>query len=79
MEAPLSTYHPTPEICVCGNTQHHGKIVSKEVLLAATNNGLAIRLLSKGKNVPNVAIVDNKETWQKGKLEDPKSKEDNQK
>ena len=34
--------------------------ISKEALLAATKNGLAVRLLSKGKNVPNVAIVDNK-------------------
>ena len=54
--------------------------ISKEALLVATKNGLAVRLLSKGKNVPNVAIVDNKETRQKGKLDDPKSKlEDNQK
>ena len=48
--------------------------ISKEVLLAATKNGLVVRLLSKGKNVPNVAIVDNKEIRQKGKLDDPKSK-----
>ena len=48
--------------------------ISKEALLAATKNGLELRLLSKGKNVPNVSIVDNKETRQKGKLDDPKSK-----
>ena len=44
------------------------------MLLAATKNGLAVRLLRKGKKVPNVAIVDNKETWKKGKLDDPKFK-----
>ena len=48
--------------------------ISKEALLAAAKNGLAVRLLSKWKNVPNVVIVDNKETWQNGKLDDPKSK-----
>ena len=36
--------------------------INKEALLAAAKNGLAVRLLSKWKNVPNVAIVDNKET-----------------
>ena len=56
------------------------KKISKEALLAATKNGLAVTLLSKGKNFPNVAIVDNKETWKNGKLDDPKSKqEENQK
>ena len=79
MEAPLSTYHPTPEICVCGKTQHHGKTINKEALLVEAKNGLAVRLFRKGKNVPNVAIVDNKETQKKGKLDDPKYKEDNQK
>ena len=37
------------------------EIISKEVLPATTKNGLAVRLLSKGKNVPHVAVVDNKE------------------
>ena len=50
------------------------KTINKEVLLVAAKNGLAVRLLSKGKNVLNVAIVDNKETWKKGNLDDPKSK-----
>ena len=50
--------------------------IIKEVLLEATKNGLVVRLLSKGKNVSNVAIVDNKETQQKGKLDDPKSKQE---
>lgn len=40
--------------------------ISKEALLAAAKNGLAVRLLSKGKNVPNEAVVDNKKTRQKG-------------
>ena len=48
--------------------------ISNDALLATTKNGLAVRLLNKGKNVPNVAIVDIKERQQKGKLDDPKSK-----
>ncbi|KAK4366614.1 hypothetical protein RND71_014494 [Anisodus tanguticus] len=39
---------------------------SKESLLASANNGLAVRLLSKGKEVPEGPVVDNKINRQKG-------------
>ena len=48
--------------------------INKGALLETTKKGLALRLLSKGKNALNVAIVYNKETQQKGELDDPKSK-----
>ncbi|XP_057849355.1 uncharacterized protein LOC131060213 isoform X1 [Cryptomeria japonica] len=40
--------------------------INREALLGAAKNGLAVKLLSKGKLVPNEPIVDNKETRQKG-------------
>ncbi|XP_060188725.1 uncharacterized protein LOC132617683 [Lycium barbarum] len=40
--------------------------ISKESLLASANNGLAVRLLSKGKEVPEGPVVDNKVNRQKG-------------
>ncbi|KAJ7557715.1 hypothetical protein O6H91_04G006600 [Diphasiastrum complanatum] len=41
-------------------------VVGKEVLLAAAKNGLAVKLLSKGKEVPNDPVVDNVKNRQKG-------------
>ncbi|KAG5615020.1 hypothetical protein H5410_014844 [Solanum commersonii] len=40
--------------------------ISKESLLASAKNGLAVKLLSKGKEVPEEAVVDNKINRQKG-------------
>ncbi|XP_042443037.1 uncharacterized protein LOC122028085 [Zingiber officinale] len=40
--------------------------ISKESLLASAKNGLAVKLLSKGKEVPNEPVVDNKLNRQKG-------------
>ncbi|RVW30429.1 hypothetical protein CK203_088833 [Vitis vinifera] len=40
--------------------------ISKESLLASAKNGLAVKLLSKGKEVPEESVVDNKMNRQKG-------------
>lgn len=40
--------------------------ISKESLLASAKNGLAVKLLSKGKEVPEEPVVDNKMNRQKG-------------
>lgn len=40
--------------------------ISKESLLASAKNGLAVKILSKGKEVPNEPVVDNKMNRQKG-------------
>ncbi|KAJ8530619.1 hypothetical protein K7X08_023500 [Anisodus acutangulus] len=40
--------------------------ISKESLLASANNGLAVKLLSKGKEVPEGPVVDNNINRQKG-------------
>uniref|UniRef100_A0A5B7B5J1 T4P13.26 protein n=1 Tax=Davidia involucrata TaxID=16924 RepID=A0A5B7B5J1_DAVIN len=40
--------------------------ISKESLLASAKNGLAVKLLSKGKEVPEELVVDNKMNRQKG-------------
>ncbi|PHU19649.1 hypothetical protein BC332_10800 [Capsicum chinense] len=40
--------------------------ISKESLLAAAKNGLAVKLLSKGKDVPEEPVVDNQINRQKG-------------
>ncbi|KAH7660715.1 hypothetical protein IHE45_15G011200 [Dioscorea alata] len=40
--------------------------ISKESLLASAKNGLAVKLLSKGKEVPEEPVVDNKSNRQKG-------------
>ncbi|KAH7440805.1 hypothetical protein KP509_03G011300 [Ceratopteris richardii] len=42
------------------------EVVSKEALLEAAKNGLAVKLLSKGKEVPNDPIIDNESTRQTG-------------
>eukprot|EP00249_Psilotum_nudum_P008166 c21085_g1_i1 orf=174-1562(+) len=42
------------------------EIVSKKALLAAAKNGLAVKLLSGGKDVPNDPVIDNVENRQKG-------------
>ncbi|WVZ99212.1 hypothetical protein U9M48_044541 [Paspalum notatum var. saurae] len=40
--------------------------ISKESLLASAKNGLAVKLLSKGKEVPDEPVIDNKLNRQKG-------------
>lgn len=40
--------------------------IGKESLLASAKNGLAVKILSKGKDVPNEPVVDNKMNRQKG-------------
>ncbi|KAL3526564.1 hypothetical protein ACH5RR_011220 [Cinchona calisaya] len=40
--------------------------ISKESLLASAKNGLAVKVLSKGKEVPDEPVVDNKKNRQKG-------------
>ncbi|KAK4279420.1 hypothetical protein QN277_011205 [Acacia crassicarpa] len=40
--------------------------ISKESLLASAKNGLAVKILSKGKEVPDEPVVDNKSNRQKG-------------
>ncbi|XP_021905197.1 uncharacterized protein LOC110820113 [Carica papaya] len=40
--------------------------IGKEALLASAKNGLAVKLLSKGKEVPDEPVVDNKMNRQKG-------------
>lgn len=40
--------------------------ISKESLLASAKNGLAVKLLSKGKEIPQEPVVDNKLNRQKG-------------
>ncbi|CAH9099493.1 unnamed protein product [Cuscuta epithymum] len=40
--------------------------ISKESLLASAKNGLAVKILSKGKQVPEEPVVDNKMNRQKG-------------
>lgn len=42
------------------------EVVSKEALLDAAKNGLAVKLLSKGKEVPDDPIVDDERTRQRG-------------
>lgn len=42
--------------------------ISKESLLASAKNGLAVKILSKGKEVPNEPVVDNPMNRQKGNL-----------
>lgn len=40
--------------------------ISNKLLLGSAKNGLAVRILSRGKDVPNEPVVDNKMTRQKG-------------
>ncbi|KAL9259515.1 hypothetical protein AKJ16_DCAP06889 [Drosera capensis] len=40
--------------------------ISKESLLASAKNGLAVKILSKGKKVPDEPVIDNKVSRQKG-------------
>lgn len=40
--------------------------ISKESLLASAKNGLAVKILSKGKEVPEEPVVDNMRNRQKG-------------
>jgi Domain of unknown function (DUF4336) len=40
--------------------------ISEESLLESAKNGLAVKLLSKGKEVPDEPVVDNKLNRQKG-------------
>ena len=40
--------------------------ISKESLLASAENGLAVKILSKGKEVPEEPVIDNKVNRQKG-------------
>ncbi|XP_018481393.1 uncharacterized protein LOC108852393 [Raphanus sativus] len=40
--------------------------ISSESLLASAKNGLAVKILSKGKQVPNDPVVDTPNTRQKG-------------
>ncbi|CAL5185939.1 unnamed protein product [Lathyrus oleraceus] len=40
--------------------------INKESLLASAKNGLAVKILSKGKEVPDEPVVDNKRNLQKG-------------
>lgn len=40
--------------------------ISKESLLASAKNGLAVRLLSRGREVPEEPVIDNKMNLQKG-------------
>ncbi|PIA39569.1 hypothetical protein AQUCO_02600191v1 [Aquilegia coerulea] len=40
--------------------------ISKESLLSSAKNGLAVRILSKGKEVPDEPVIDNKMNLQKG-------------
>ena len=42
------------------------EVVSKSALLEAAKNGLAVKILSKGKTVPDEPIIDNERTRQKG-------------
>ncbi|MCO5583422.1 hypothetical protein L7F22_037333 [Adiantum nelumboides] len=42
------------------------EVVSKEALLEAAKNGLAVKLLSKGKEIPDDPIIDNERTRQIG-------------
>ena len=46
--------------------QQPPECISKESLLASAKNGLAVKLLSKGKEVPDEPVVDNKLNRQKG-------------
>lgn len=49
--------------------------ISKESLLASAKNGLAVRILSKGKEVPEEPVVDNKMSRQKGTTPSAHSKD----
>lgn len=40
--------------------------ISKDSLLASAKNGLAVKILSKGKEVPDEPVVDNELNRQKG-------------
>lgn len=40
--------------------------INKESLLASAKNGLAVKILSKGKKVPDEPVVDNEINRQKG-------------
>lgn len=40
--------------------------ISKESLLASAKNGLAVKILSKGKKVPEEPVIDNNMNRQKG-------------
>jgi hypothetical protein len=40
--------------------------IGKESLLASAKNGLAVKILSKGKEVPQEPVVDNQMSRQKG-------------
>ncbi|KAH9315332.1 hypothetical protein KI387_023959 [Taxus chinensis] len=46
--------------------KHPPETISREALLGAAKNGLAVKLLSKGKFVPNEPIVDSRDARQKG-------------
>ena len=47
------------------------EVVGRESLLAAAKNGLAVRLLSAGKEIPDDPIVDNEATRQRGSVAAP--------
>lgn len=47
--------------------------ISKESLLSSAKNGLAVKILSKGKEVPEEPVVDNKMNRQKGKSSSTRS------
>ncbi len=42
------------------------EVVGKQALLSAAKNGLAVKLLSAGKEVPNDPIIDDEATRQRG-------------
>lgn len=44
------------------------EVVGKEALLDAAKNGLAVKILSAGKEVPNDPIVDDSATRQRGTI-----------
>ncbi len=54
------------------------EVVGRESLLAAAKNGLAVRILSAGKEIPDDPIIDNEVTRQRGSVTTPaKTKERN--
>ena len=67
----VSFYHKRSQTLLVTNVviyvpKQPRETIIKEALIAVAKNGLAVRILRKGKNVMNVSIVDNKETRKKG-------------
>ena len=63
----VSFYHKRSQTLLVTNVviyvpKQPRETIIKEALIAVAKNGLAVRILRKGKNVMNVSIVDNKET-----------------